>query len=174
MWRRLWLANSRSISWNWCRTDGRIISSAEWPARFGYQEGWLTEPVDWKSAGVFLKREDLADGSALGMITVRAVKAGEGTLYIAGGLQLDKEFLDSLPAVEAMRVQLYRNVEPLPAPETLGSKLAADLVEDVRKRPREVTRKDAKASITALPLEGRDGNCLRSCWSRTRGPSWRA
>jgi len=34
-------------------TDGSIISSAEWPARFGYKEDWLTQPVDWKAQGIF-------------------------------------------------------------------------------------------------------------------------
>ena len=27
--------------------DGTIISSAQWPARFGYQEEWLRGPADW-------------------------------------------------------------------------------------------------------------------------------
>ncbi len=140
-------------------SDGRIISSAEWPARFGYQEAWLIEPVDWKSAGTFLKREELADGPALGLITVRTVKAGERALYIAGGLQLDQAFLDSLPSVEAIRVQLYRNFDPQP-PERLGSKLAAALVDEVRKQPQDITRSDNNASVTALPLLGRDRQLL--------------
>ncbi len=140
-------------------SDGRIISSAEWPARFGYQEAWLTEPVDWKSAGTFLKREELADGPALGLITVRTVKAGERALYIAGGLELDQAFLDSLPSVEAIRVQLYRNFDPQP-PERLGSKLAAALVDEVRKQPQDITRSDNNASVTALPLLGRDRQLL--------------
>src|SRR5579862_3332538 len=55
--------------------DTAIISSAEWPARFGYKEDWLAQPVDWKTQGVFLKKEDLADGPALGLITVRSVSA---------------------------------------------------------------------------------------------------
>ena len=35
--------------------DASIISSAEWPARFGYKESWLLSGGD--SKGVFLKRE---------------------------------------------------------------------------------------------------------------------
>ena len=28
--------------------DGTIVSSAQWPARFGYKEEWVTDPaVDW-------------------------------------------------------------------------------------------------------------------------------
>ena len=140
--------------------DAAIISSAEWPARFGYKEDWLAQPVDWKAQGVFLKKEDLADGSALGLVTVRSVTAGDKTLYVIGGQRLDKEFLDSLPASDGMRLELYRNFEPLPSPESLGSKLAAGLVEDVRQKPRELTGVSEAAAITALPLRGRDNQLL--------------
>ena len=30
-------------------SDGSIISSAEWPARFGYKETWLLPAIDWKA-----------------------------------------------------------------------------------------------------------------------------
>ncbi len=115
--------------------DSKIISSAEWPARFGYKEDWLTESPDWKPQGVFLRTEELADGEALGLITVRTVKAGEGRLYIAGGRRLDQEFLDSLPGAEGMRVRLYRQ-----------SNEAAPVNPD--------------ATITTLPLRGRDNQLL--------------
>jgi two-component system, NtrC family, nitrogen regulation sensor histidine kinase NtrY len=140
--------------------DAAIISSAEWPARFGYKEDWLAQPVDWKAQGVFLKKEELADGSALGLVTVRSVTAGDKTLYVVGGQRLDKDFLDSLPASDDMRLELYRNFEPLPSPESLGSKLAAGLVEDVRQKPRELTGVSEAAAITALPLRGRDHQLL--------------
>jgi two-component system nitrogen regulation sensor histidine kinase NtrY len=115
--------------------DQTIISSAEWPARFGYKEDWLAQPVDWKSQGVFLKKEDLADGEALGLVTVRPVKAGDGTLYVVGGRHLDQKFLDSLPGAEGMRVRLYR-------------------------QPREVPTANSDATITTIPLRGRDNQLL--------------
>jgi two-component system nitrogen regulation sensor histidine kinase NtrY len=114
--------------------DQTIISSAEWPARFGYKEDWLAEPVDWKSQGVFLKKEDLADGEALGLIAVRTVKAGDGTLYVVGGWRLDQKLLDSLPGAEGMRVLLYR-------------------------QSGEVTPVKSD-TITTLPLRGRDNQLL--------------
>jgi two-component system, NtrC family, nitrogen regulation sensor histidine kinase NtrY len=114
--------------------DQTIISSAEWPARFGYKEDWLALPVDWKSQGVFLKRENLADGEALGLITVRTVKAGDGTLYVVGGWRLDQQFLDSLPGAEGMRVLLSR-------------------------QPREATAVNSD-TVTTLPLRGRDNQLL--------------
>ena len=140
--------------------DAAIISSAEWPARFGYKEEWLGQPVDWQTQGVFLKKEELADGPALGLITVRNVKAGDKMLYVAGGQRLDSEFLQSLPAADGIRLQLYRNFEPLLPPESLGSKLAAGLVEDVRRQPRQLTGVSDAATITAIPLRGRDQQLL--------------
>jgi signal transduction histidine kinase len=132
--------------------DGSIISSAEWPARFGYKENWLTQPVDWKTQGIFLRREELAEGAVLGLITVRTVKAGDGLLYIAGGQRLDKDFLDSLPATEGLRLQLYTNFEPLAPPTAL--------IQEVRSQPREITRNTPDATITAIPLFGRDRQLL--------------
>jgi two-component system, NtrC family, nitrogen regulation sensor histidine kinase NtrY len=114
--------------------DQTIISSAEWPARFGYKEDWLAQPVDWKSQGVFLKREALADGEALGLITVRTVKAGDGTLYVVGGWRLDQQFLDSLPGAEGMRVRLSQ-------------------------QPGQITPVNSD-TITTLPLHGRDNQLL--------------
>lgn len=36
--------------------DAAIVSSAEWPARFGYKEDWLTQPSDWNTQPAFLKK----------------------------------------------------------------------------------------------------------------------
>src|ERR1700675_3169505 len=62
------LAREQSLSFlELVGPDGSIISSAEWPARFGYKEDWLLQSGDSK---VFLRREDLSDGAALGLIAV--------------------------------------------------------------------------------------------------------
>jgi two-component system nitrogen regulation sensor histidine kinase NtrY len=140
--------------------DATIISSAEWPARFGYKEDWLAQPVDWKTQGVFLKKEDLADGSGLGLIAVRSVTAGDKTLYVAGGQRLDKEFLDSLSAGDGTSLQLYRNFEPFASPASLGSTVAADLVQDVRRQNLILTRSSPAETVVAMPLRGRDNQLL--------------
>ena len=140
--------------------DGRIISSAEWPARFGYEENWLVQPIDWNSQGLFLKREDLADRSALGLLTVRSVKAGDHALYVAGGLQLDKDFFDALPVAEGMHVQLYRNFDPQTAPDSQASRLATALVQEIQQQPHEITRTSSEESISAIPLFGREKQLL--------------
>lgn len=92
--------------------DGTLISSAQWPARFGYKEAWVREPVDWVAQGAFLKREELADSVALGIMAVRAVRAGDKNLYIVGGRKLDREFLASLVLPAGMRALLYQDVGP--------------------------------------------------------------
>jgi two-component system nitrogen regulation sensor histidine kinase NtrY len=134
--------------------DGSIISSAEWPAKFGYKESWLLQPIDWKTQNVFLRRVDLPDGTALGFITVRTLKAGDGMLFVAGGQRLDKEFLDSLPPTEGMSIRLVRDFD---APEPT---LAAGLIQDVRRNPRELTRTGSDAALTAIPLRGLDKQLL--------------
>src|SRR5262249_23379854 len=36
--------------------DGTLISSAEYPARVGYKEAWLTSVKDWNGSGGVLRR----------------------------------------------------------------------------------------------------------------------
>jgi two-component system nitrogen regulation sensor histidine kinase NtrY len=130
--------------------DSRILSSAEWPARFGYQESWLTQVEDWKVQGDFWKRIELPEGSALGLITVRSVKAGNGALYVVGGQRADQGFLASLPTPDGMQVRLNTDLEKPPTP----------LVQEVRRQLRESTRVDRAATLTAIPLLGRDKQLL--------------
>ena len=117
--------------------DGTIISSAQWPARFGYKEQWVIDPAaptDWVAQGAFLKREDLADGVALALMAVRVVQVGDNRLYIVGGRRLDREFLASLVLPAGMRALLYQEAGQEPAmtggsPPTAGlpsNKVAAD------------------------------------------------
>jgi signal transduction histidine kinase len=84
--------------------DGKIVSSAQWPARFGYPE-----PAANETAATFLKREELPDGgAALGLFAVRAVRSGtEPELRLVGGKRLDQSFLADLPVVPGMQIGLY-------------------------------------------------------------------
>src|SRR5207247_1745848 len=75
--------------------DGTIISSAEWPARFGYKEEWLAGG-DPAPAGAVLRREELPQGMTLALAAVRTVAAGDRRMYVVGGQQLDTEFLSTL------------------------------------------------------------------------------
>lgn len=83
--------------------DGNIISSAQWPARFGYPE-----PAAQQAQATFLKREDLPDGSsALGLFAVIPVHGPDAPLKLIGGKRLDQSFLADLPVAQGMQVSLY-------------------------------------------------------------------
>jgi two-component system, NtrC family, nitrogen regulation sensor histidine kinase NtrY len=96
---------------------GEIVSSAQWPARFGYPEPAATA----QQGGSFLKREDLPDGGqALGLFAIHAVGASERPLRILGGEKLDQAFLAGLPAAPGMTVGLYADPQPESARQTSG------------------------------------------------------
>jgi signal transduction histidine kinase len=95
--------------------DGRIVSSAHWPARFGYPHAWvLRHPAGDEAAAspAFLQAVETPREIALGLVAVRAVKAGDRRIYLAGGRKLDEHFLQSLVLPAGMRAILYWNVEP--------------------------------------------------------------
>jgi signal transduction histidine kinase len=97
--------------------DGKIVSSAQWPARFGY-----IEPIAWVDQPTFLKTEDLPDGTtALGLFAYRAVGHSEPTsaepVRLIGGRRLDKSFLADLPVAPGMQVALYRDTDQSPSTE---------------------------------------------------------
>ena len=89
--------------------DGNVISSAQWPARFGYPE------IAARNSGQppFLKREELPDGSTvLGLFAMRTI-ASSGTsgagsnVRLLGGERLDQSFLADLPVAPGMQIGLY-------------------------------------------------------------------
>jgi len=87
---------------------GTIISSAQWPAKFGYKEPLVTPAPP---ANPFLKEEETPAGPALGLFAVRTVAAGDRKLYVIGGIRLDKTFLASLDLPAGMHVLLYENLD---------------------------------------------------------------
>ncbi|HXN80095.1 MAG TPA: ATP-binding protein [Steroidobacteraceae bacterium] len=156
-------------------SDGAIISSAQWPARFGYRNDWVAQPEDWAARGAFLKREEVPDGTALALLAVSVVRVGDRGLYIVGGENLGPDFLASLVLPAGMRALLYRNLNDTFAPaELLSSTGAVDrgekfepLIEQVRKQRSDVEGKirwsvDAASTeaFHALPLFGRQNELL--------------
>jgi signal transduction histidine kinase len=151
--------------------DATIVSSAEWPARFGYKEEWLASG-DWKQKGAFLRIDELRDGMTLALVAVGATSAADRKLYVVGGEQLDRDFLSTLVPPEGMRVLLYRSLRPQFAPAELidstgpaaGAEALRPLIEEVRRDRRELTRTvgggaDAE-TYHAVPLMGYDNNVL--------------
>jgi two-component system, NtrC family, nitrogen regulation sensor histidine kinase NtrY len=155
--------------------DGAIISSEEYPARFGYKLAWVTQPDDWLARGAFLMKVETAQGPALGLMAVSTVRVGDRDLYVVGGERLGKEFLKSLVLPADMRALLYLNLDPeFQEPNLIdanGPATDADrfqpLVEKIEGDPVEQTEKiswgfdPSNAEILhALPLMGRQNELL--------------
>jgi len=59
-------------------SHGTILSSAQWPAKFGYKESSLPSGSQPKVA--FLRQEELPDGAALSLSAIRQVPVGDNPL----------------------------------------------------------------------------------------------
>jgi signal transduction histidine kinase len=152
---------------------GRILSSAQWPAKFGYPENSL--PSRPLPRDAFLRQEELPEGAALGLSAIRQVPVGDPPLYVIGGRRLDKAFLQSLELPAGMRVILYPNLAKGFSPQLLvgasgevaqGS-LLAPLVEQVQQQTQETTRlvhwsdrAEEDERVHAIPLAGQDNQLL--------------
>ena len=153
--------------------DGTIVSSAEWPARFGYQHAWARKAVHATSpSSGFLQPVEFPDETGLGLVAVRTLPAGSGTLYLAGGRRLDRKFLQSLVLPPGMRVLLYENLQPEVSgrqliaaeddpPEAAPLEpLIARVIQDRREAREVIEWPDGPETVDALPLGGPDGAVL--------------
>jgi signal transduction histidine kinase len=152
--------------------DGAIVSSAQWPARFGYHEEWLAAGGDWNGRGAFLRREELPMGVTLALVAVGTATEGDRRLYVVGGRELDREFLATLVLPAGMRVLLYRNLEagfqPLELIDAAGPAaspaLLRPLIEQVQRDRRESLRivgsGAAAERFYAVPLPGLEHEVL--------------
>jgi two-component system nitrogen regulation sensor histidine kinase NtrY len=158
--------------------DGVLISSSEWPARFGYKNDWVASENNWNSKGAFLRHVDLPDSVALGLLAVRTVRVGEKRLFLIGGQHLDQNFLATLVLPESMRALLYQNLDPGFVSSALmdvhGSVAQAEsfspLITEVQKTRNELQRTINSGSdrertfnsetFNAIPLSGREGDLL--------------
>lgn len=87
---------------------GRVISSAHYPARFGYAHGWAIGPADSAGGPAFLTRVPAQDAPALALGAMRRVSAagGRGVLILAGR-KIDSSFLAALEGAPGARVLLW-------------------------------------------------------------------
>ena len=154
-------------------SSGTILSSAQWPAKFGYKESSL--PAEAPSPAAFLRQEELPDGAALSLSAIRRVEIGDKPIFVMGGRRLDQDFMASLELPAGMRAMLYRNLAkgfsaPLlvgPAGDTRQPALLAPLIEQVQQQRQEATALlhwsgDAAddESVHAIPLSGQDNQLL--------------
>jgi two-component system, NtrC family, nitrogen regulation sensor histidine kinase NtrY len=157
--------------------DGTVISSAQYLSRVGHKEDWVTATKDWNATPAFLKREDLADGSALSLTAVRSVSGGnDKSLYIVGGRRLDQNFLSTLVLPSGMRAFLYVNLDPGFSPAALLSAMKdgvdqperlQPVIDQIRRQPQTLVQtihwnSEATSAETfhAMPLMGRNNELL--------------
>ena len=170
------LAHSMAESWQldfleFLDENGKIVSSAQSPAKFGYPDPSFEHLAGLNQQPAFLKLEELQDSNALGLFAVRATRVGDHPLYVVGGKRLDKDFLSALDLPPGMRVLLYENRTQHFAAESLLDPAAKDgshpadkfapLVEAVQRSDREMTgvvKWSADAAdeevFHAIPLRG--------------------
>jgi two-component system, NtrC family, nitrogen regulation sensor histidine kinase NtrY len=91
-----------------CDDRGTIISSAQWPAKFGYQEALAKANAP---ATPFLHEEETASGSRLGLFAIHTLATADHTLFLIGGVRLDRTFLSTLELPVGMRVMIYQNLD---------------------------------------------------------------
>ncbi len=88
---------------------GTIISSAQWPAKFGYKGSSVPADVSLVK-GALLRQQETPNGLVLGLSAIRKVNSAENPLYVIGGKRLDKDFLSTLELPAGMRVLFYQNL----------------------------------------------------------------
>jgi signal transduction histidine kinase len=143
---------------------GTIISSAQWPAKFGYNDPLVSQSPP---ATPFLKEEELPSGTALGLFAVRSATAVGRQLYIIGGIRIDKDFLVTLTPSSGTGVMLYETLgrttfspDHLISTEDVfpESEQLAYIIQRVQRDRREAStvlrRKSGDESVTAFPLTG--------------------
>lgn len=152
--------------------QGTILSSAQWPANFGYKVRSVIQPVPKEA---FLKREELPEGATLGVFAIRKVDVGEKPLFVVGGRRLDRNFLARLEPPPGMRAMLYQNLGEGFSPQLLiddsGPVKAPNpivpLIQQLQQQAREVTalvhwsaNPADDENVDAIPLTGLDHKLL--------------
>ncbi len=130
-------------------SDGSIISSAQWPARYGYKEEWI--PRNSFPPNAFLKREELAADPALALMAVHAINVSDKRVFVVGGQRIDDAFLSSLVLPSGTRAVLYRNLDAGPVKQT---DKFGPIIEQVRRDSKESKIIAANETVHAIPLIG--------------------
>ena len=157
--------------------DGTLISSAEYPARVGYKETWVTSVKDWNGSEAFLRRVELPNEVAVSLSAVRTQPNVAKPFYTIGGRRLNENFLASLVAPAGLRALLYLNLDSGSGfvPEDVMSSAGrveqaekfAPLIAQLQKQQGPLVETiqwtndaDSAETFHALPLMGRNGELL--------------
>jgi signal transduction histidine kinase len=154
--------------------DGTIISSAQWPARFGLRETWVTEASDWNRQPAFLRYEETPQGNELALLTVhelsgRESSGGDRKFFLVAGRRIDSSFLRGLVLPEGTRLLLWKPIagsdsgelQDASGPVSLSAALKPIIEESRNGAPVEKGRvrlegsPDDVFSVHTVPLSGR-------------------
>jgi len=148
--------------------DGTIISSAQWPARFGVRLPWVDEVPDWNAQPSFLEYADTPQGAELALVSVRTLNPGDRKFLIAAGRRIDSSFLQNLVVPKDTRLFLWQPsstagaLEDAQGPVSMPAGLKPLLEESLQKRAetKRLVRlgdsSDDAFMAHAIPLTGRD------------------
>jgi len=145
--------------------DGTIISSAHWPARFGYKQRWFLDAGGPVPTDAFLRHVETPQGIALAMLCIRPVKTHGANYYLIGGRKLEA-VLQALSPPPGLRFSIYSAPEKAPG-ELLGpgrSNIGLDKVMPLIQKAMDERREKAttvdwgsdmqEEIIQAIPLPG--------------------
>jgi signal transduction histidine kinase len=136
--------------------DGAIISSAHWPARFGYKQRWFLDRPAPLPQQAFLKHMETPQGSVLAMICLRPVRVHGLSFYLIGGRKLDA-VIQSLSAPAGLRVSIFSAPEQGSgeligtAKETFGAAKTTALIQQVLEQ-----RNEASTTVDSGPASGQE------------------
>jgi signal transduction histidine kinase len=99
--------------------DGSTISSAHWPARFGYKQRWFLDAPAPKPQQAFVRQVETPQGNVLALLCLRPVHTHGPDFYLLGGRKLDT-VLHSLSPAAGLSVAIYSAPEQGPA-EIVGA-----------------------------------------------------
>lgn len=86
--------------------DGTIISSAHWPARFGYKQRWFLDRPGPLPQQAFLRHVETPQGSVLAVLCIRPLRTHGASYYLIGGRKLDA-ILQTLSPPAGLRFWIY-------------------------------------------------------------------
>ena len=147
--------------------DGTIISSAQWPARFGVRLPWVDEVPDWNRQQAFLENQETPRGRELALISVRTLAAADRRFLVVAGQRIDSSFLRGLVLPEGTRLLLWQpsrsggELDDAQGPVSMPAELKPMLEQSLRertdlKRSVRLDNSDTSYMAHAIPRNGRD------------------
>ena len=136
------------------RPDGTIISSAHWPARYGYKEEGL-----WPApASAFVSPIETPSGDVLALLAAQSMTVGDSTVVVVTGSEL-RGVLSEIGSADDVRLWIYqRGSSVVPASSSSDSDSpSSELLDRNLASDRNITFTDQDRTYVLLPLDSSRG-----------------